>query len=257
MVQPVTLSSDFDAFYPAAMRGVLAKRGIDTIHDVSHDLPAHDIRQAAFWLQTLLPYYPRAVHCVVVDPGVGGPRDVLILRVGGHALVGPDNGVCWPAAKALAGAAPIEAFRFEHVEPASETFHGRDVFAPVSAAIATLGIDRLEVLPTVSHSADPVTLTLPSPRSGDDWIETEVIAIDRFGNAIIAAEGTLLETIGRDFVVVDGIEVPVEARYGAVRRGEGLVTLGSHGHLELAANQAPGTDVFDVEVGDTVRISRK
>lgn len=256
MPTPVTLSSDFGRYYPAAMRGVLAKRGIDEIHDVTHELPAHDIRESAFWLHTLLPFFPRAVHCIVIDPGVGGERDVVILRAGGHALVGPDNGVCWPAASTLADTETVESFVFEHVDPESHTFHGRDVFAPVAAAIASVGIDRIEELPTVKPAESPKQHSLPTPRTGDDWIETEIIATDRFGNAITGASGSLLDIVGEEAVAVDGDPVPVGRRYGAVEIGDRLVTVGSHGHIELAANQAAGTDAFGVDVGDTVRISR-
>lgn len=253
MPHPVTLSSDFGRFYPAAMRGVLARRGIDRIHDVDHTLPAHDIRQSAFWLRSVLPYFPRAVHCVVVDPGVGGERAVAVLRAGGHAIVCPDNGVGWPAARALAAGGSVEAFRFDHAEPESHTFHGRDVFAPVAAAVATVGIDRLEALPTVALLADPVALVIPVPDVESGGLVTEIVAVDRFGNAITSAPGERLPST--DEVEVDGTVVPVARRYGSVAVGAPLVTIGSHGHVELAANQAAGTDAFGVDVGDRVRIS--
>lgn len=254
MPYPVTLSSDFGEHYPAAMRGVLAHRGIDEIHDVTHDLPAHDIRQAAFWLRELIPYYPRGVHCVVVDPGVGSDRGVAIVRTGGHVLVGPDNGVCWPVATSLSGTGEIDAFEFEHVDPASHTFHGRDVFAPVAAAVATLGIERVEELPTARPLDTPVKVTFPEPTVLDSGIEADIIAVDRFGNAITSADGSLLD-FDRNTVEVGGNQVPVATHYGAVSPGSALVTVGSHGHIELAANQTAGTGSFDIDIGDTVRIS--
>lgn len=253
MGHPVTLSSDFGPQYPGAMRGVLARRGIDRVIDLTHELPPHDIRQAAFWVEFLLPYQPRGVHCVVVDPGVGGDRAVAIFRAGGHAIVCPDNGVGWPAALSLARGTPVEAFAFEHVPPQSETFHGRDVFAPVAAAVATVGIDRVTELPTVHPHDDPAMIELPEATVGDGWIETEVIASDRFGNAITSATGEHLPAV--ETVCVDGSTVPLVRRYGSVTPGTAIVTVGSHGNIELAANQASGTDAHGVSVGDLVRIS--
>lgn len=253
MAHPVTLSSDFGSHYPGAMRGVLAKRGIARCIDLTHELPAHDIGQAAFWLQSLIPYAPRGVHCIVVDPGVGGDRPVIVLRAGGHALVAPDNGVAWPVATTLAGQRPIEAFVFDHVSPASETFHGRDVFAPLSAAVAHLGIGRLEELPTLSPTDDPTTYLIPQATAGSSTIDTPIIAIDGFGTAITAAPKSMLPEA--DQVRVDGRTVPLVSRYGAVSPGTAVVTAGSHGHVELAVNQGAGASAFDVAVGDRVRIS--
>ncbi|MFP4628991.1 MAG: S-adenosyl-l-methionine hydroxide adenosyltransferase family protein [Halobacteriales archaeon] len=252
--RPVTLSSDFDSHYPAAMRGVLARRGIERIHDVTHELPRQDVRQSAFWLAQLLPYFPPAVHCVVVDPGVGTDRDVLAVRAGGHALVGPDNGVLWPTARWLAHPAHPEAYAFDHVEPASATFHGRDVFAPLAAAVATLGVTRFPRLPTLEPAADPEALHLPAARVDDTGVEATVLAVDGFGNVITSADGEVLAGRVGDRVRVDGRLVPVTRRYADVSPGEALVTVGSHGHLELAVNRGRGVDAFDVAVGADVRI---
>lgn len=253
MPRPVTLSSDFGPHYPGAMRAVLAKRGIDHRIDITHELPAHDVAQSAVWLQSLLPYAPRAVHCIVVDPGVGGDRPVVVLRAGGHALVAPDNGVAWPAATALASGGPIDAFHFDHVEPASHTFHGRDVFAPLAAAIAHVGIDRLEALPTISPTDTATELSIPGACVDGESIEATVIAIDGFGTAITSAPADTLPAV--DVVAVDGEVVPVVRRYGEVSPGTPIVTAGSHGYVELAVNQGAGAEAFGVVAGDRVTIS--
>lgn len=250
----VTLSSDFGRYYPAAMRGVLAKRGIDRVIDVTHRLPRQDVPQSAFWLRELLPYYPPGVHCIVVDPGVGTERDVAILRAGGHTFVGPDNGVLWPVASRVAGEGPIESFWFDHVEPASETFQGRDVFAPLAAAIAILGTDRFEVLPTVAIASDSTRLTLSRASIGHDHADVSILAVDGFGNAITDLRLQDAPFAYGDTLVVEGRSTPFVRTYGEVEPGAPLVTVGSHGHVELARNQGRGTDVFAVEVGDPIRI---
>ncbi|PSP76248.1 NAD operon protein, partial [Halobacteriales archaeon QS_3_64_16] len=98
----ITLSSDFGSPYPAVMKGVLCSRTDTHLVDIAHDFPRQDVRTAAFWLREVLPYFPSAVHLVVVDPGVGTERKALVVRAGEHALVGPDNGILLPAARALA-----------------------------------------------------------------------------------------------------------------------------------------------------------
>lgn len=253
---PVTLSSDFGRFYPAAMRGVLLARGIATVQDVTHALPRQNVPQSAFWLRELLPYFPPAVHCIVIDPGVGGDRDVLVMRAGGHALVGPDNGVMRPVARRLTGSGEIEHWRFEHVQPGSATFHGRDVFAPVAAAVATLGIERLEALPTLEPKTDVVDLTLPTPTAIDGGFDAPILAIDGFGNVITGLPGPALEGALGETVWVNGDAVPMRRRYGAVEPGKPVVTIGSHGYVELAVNQQRGDDAFGVAVGDWIRLER-
>lgn len=250
----VTLSSDFGSYYPGAMRGVLARRGIDRVIDVTHDLPRQDIYQGAFWLHTLVPYFPPAVHCVVVDPGVGGDRDVLILRAGGHILVGPDNGILWPTAQILARDETVDAFTFEHVPPDSQTFHGRDVFAPLTAAIAHLGLHRFEQLPTVTRTENPITLTFPGGERHADHAIVSILAVDGFGNAITNLPGEVLPTSAGAHLRVDAREVPFASTYGAVNLGQPLVTIGSHGYVELAVNGGRGDRAFGVEPGDELSI---
>lgn len=145
----ITLSSDFGTPYPAAMKGVILERTDARLVDIAHDFPRHDVRAAGFWLRFVLPEFPPAVHCAVVDPGVGTDRKVIVIRAGGHALVGPDNGSLLPPARALAGQKPstdpdstsaIDVFEYDVTDPDSATFHGRDVFAPLAARVHERGI---------------------------------------------------------------------------------------------------------------------
>ena len=88
----ITLASDFPSPYPAAMRGVICSRSDARIEDIAHDFPRQDVRAAAFWLREVLPYFPPATHCVVVDPGVGTDRAAVVVegretvRVGGESV---------------------------------------------------------------------------------------------------------------------------------------------------------------------------
>jgi S-adenosylmethionine hydrolase len=251
----ITLSSDFGSPYPAAMKGVLRSRSDADLIDVAHDFPRQNVPTAAFWLREVLPYFPPAVHLVVVDPGVGTGRAAVAIRAGGHALVGPDNGVLIPAARRLAGAdADFESFEIAYDNPASGTFHGRDVFAPAAAEVHRIGIDRMENLSTLTPDFDPVELTFPAPNIEEGGVSGEILVVDDFGNAITNVPGAVLDGRFGGTVDVDGDPAPVEPMYAAVPAGERLVTVGSHENVELAVNQGSGVDAFGVGSGDSIRI---
>jgi Uncharacterized conserved protein len=177
----ITLTSDFGSPYPAAMKGVMLRRTDAQLVDIAHDLPRQDPRAAAFWLRETVPYFPPAVHLAVVDPGVGTDRRAITIRVGDHALVGPDNGLLRPVVRRLRESVPeIEptAAAYEIVvdDPESATFHGRDVFAPAAAEIHAAGVDSIETVDILhvaltdrlrrSHVADSDAGRRDDPRRG-------------------------------------------------------------------------------------------
>jgi S-adenosylmethionine hydrolase len=251
----ITLASDFGLPYPAAMKGVLKSRCGAELIDVAHDLPRQDVRTAAFWLREVLPSFPPAEHLVVVDPGVGTDRAAVAVRAGDHALVGPDNGVLLPAARRLAGEdGPIEPFEVEYDDPASATFHGRDVFAPAAAEVHAIGVPRMEELPDLAAGFDPADLVFPEADVDSDGAVGGVLVVDGFGNAITNVPGEVLDGRYGGTVAVNGGAAPVEPTYAAVAPGERLVTVGSHGNVELAVNRGRGDEAFDVAAGDAVRI---
>ncbi|AXR80926.1 SAM hydrolase/SAM-dependent halogenase family protein [Natrarchaeobaculum sulfurireducens] len=270
----ITIASDFGSPYPAAMKGVLCQRTDARLVDVADDFPRQDVRAAAFWLREVLPYFPPSTHLVVVDPGVGTDRNALVVRAGDHALVGPDNGVLQPVARRLAPETSLESFvvdesRLEPVEPtgvasspqatlgrddssgpASNTFHGRDVFAPVAAAIHEAGRKSLESLAYLSPADETVDLELPDAAVEDGRAGGEVLVVDDFGNAITNVPGAFLE--GCERIAANGELVPVGDTFAAVEPGERLVIVGSHGYVELDVNQGRGDDAFGLTPGDQI-----
>jgi S-adenosylmethionine hydrolase len=237
------------------MKGVILSRCDARLVDVAHDFPRQDVRTAAFWLREVLPYFPPSVHLVVVDPGVGTDRAALAVRAGDHALVGPDNGVLLPAARRLAGRDDTpEVFEVAYADPASVTFHGRDVFAPAAAEVHDIGVDRMDDLSLLAPATDPEDLSFPDPDVDADGAAGEVLVVDGFGNAITNVPGEVLEGRFGGTVAVDGDPAPVEPTYAAVGAGERLVTVGSHGNVELAVNRGRGETAFGVTTGDAVRI---
>ncbi|MFB6163214.1 MAG: S-adenosyl-l-methionine hydroxide adenosyltransferase family protein [Halococcoides sp.] len=248
----ITLSSDFGSPYPAAMRAVICRESDARIVDVSHDFPRQDVRAAAFWLREILPEFPPATHCVVVDPGVGTDRAALAIEAGEHVLVGPDNGVLAPVARALDDGDGPTVYEIPIDDPASTTFHGRDVFAPATARVHDAGppatideYDRVESW---------VDLEFPDPTPVEGGVNGEIIAVDDFGNAITTIGGdALVEHVG-EAVTVNGVWAPARRTYAAVDPDNRVVTIGSHGNVELAVNRGRGDDRFSVSPGSRVRL---
>jgi hypothetical protein len=251
----ITLSSDFGSPYPAAMKGVLLRQSDARLVDVTHELPRQDVRAAAFWLRFVLPEFPPAVHLAVVDPGVGTGRNALVVRAGEHALVGPDNGSLLPPARRLAATqdAPVEVFTYAYDEPASTTFHGRDVFAPAAAAVHEAGVDAVESLEPVAPASTYVDRSFPEPVVGDDGATGEVLVVDDFGNVVTNLPGDVLAD--RTVVEVNGDRVPVVRSFAGVDPGGRLVTVGSHSYVECDVNRGRGDEAFGLAPGDEVRLS--
>lgn len=245
----ITLSSDFGTPYPAAMKGVLLRHADARLVDVAHDFPRQDVRATAFWLREVLPYFPPAVHLVVVDPGVGTDRAALAVRAGDHVLVGPDNGVLLPAARELGN---LEVFRVRYDDADSATFHGRDVFAPAAARIHEAGVDALGTVDDVVPTDEFEDLRFPEPTVEGESASGELLVVDDFGNAITNVPGGVLD--GVDTIDVNGQSAPVEPSYAHVEPGQRLVTVGSHGNVELAVNRGRGDEAFDVAVGVEIRL---
>jgi len=256
----ITLSSDFGSPYPAAMKGVILDRTDARLVDVAHDFPRQDVRAGAFWLREVLPYFPPAVHLAVVDPGVGTDRDALVVRAGDHAVVCPDNGLGLPVARKL-GDPEVFAVDYEGgagewlASPASSTFHGRDVFAPAAAKVHEVGVDAVGSVSGIAPTDEYTDLTFPEPTLEASGATGTVLVVDGFGNAVTNVPGRVLEGRFGEHVAVDGVQAPVERAYAAVEPGQHLVTVGSHGNVELAVNRGRGDDAFGVEAGNRVRLS--
>ncbi|QLH83447.1 SAM hydrolase/SAM-dependent halogenase family protein [Halosimplex pelagicum] len=254
----ITLASDFPSPYPAAMRGVICSRSDARIEDIAHDFPRQDVRAAAFWLREVLPYFPPATHCAVVDPGVGTDRSALVVEAGDHAIVAPDNGVAIPVARELAGGdAEAESsgddfdvweIEYEDSETASTTFHGRDVFAPAAADVHDEGGPA--ALDRCSRTDDWVDLTFPEPDMVAKGARGEVLVVDGFGNVITNVPGDPIADC--EGIRVDDELIPVRDAYAARDPGDRLVTVGSHGNVELAVNRGRGDEAFGLSAGDSV-----
>ena len=263
MAPTITFLSDYglgDEFV-GVVHGVLAAGCPNArIIDIAHGVPRHDVLAGALMLARALPFMSAGVHLAVVDPGVGTERRAVAVRCAAQPwlLVGPDNGLLWPAAQAgggLAEAVEISASPWRR-EPVSATFHGRDVFAPVAARLAG-GAALGEAGPPI----DPTGLTrldIPQPRRrGDDAVEFEVLACDGYGNLGLALGG-LGETGLRHGtrVAVSAAAAPQPALVGRtfadVEPGALVVYEDAGGMLALAENGGSAAKRLGVAVGDRV-----
>ena len=250
----VTLTTDFGtgSGYVAEMKGVLLHaRAAFTLVDIAHDLPAHDVRAAA-WLvgQACFAFPPGTLHLAVVDPGVGTARRLAWARIGDQEFLCPDNGLLtWARRRA-----PLVATHEIAVAvTAAATFHGRDVLAP--AAVRLLDGAKPESLgPTL---ADLVRLAWPEPRETAAGVEGEVLHVDAFGNLVTnlpAAFWPRLATAGR--LQVGGYEVTALVRtYGDASPGTAVALVGSQGFIEAAVVEGRADQRLAAGVGTGVSIA--
>jgi S-adenosyl-L-methionine hydrolase (adenosine-forming) len=181
----ITLTTDFGdtSPYVAVMKGVILSINARVrVLDLTHHIRPQDLRHADYFLATAVPFFPPGtIHVCVVDPGVGSARRALVAEAGGQRLIAPDNGVLTATLQKLPAATVRQLIerRFWR-QPLSDTFHGRDVFAPVAGHLRR-GVEPAYLGPTVS---DWVELPARSAvRYGNRW-RGEVRFIDDFGNLI-------------------------------------------------------------------------
>jgi S-adenosylmethionine hydrolase len=247
------------ACHGAAARIAPASRVID----ITHLVPPGDVRRGAAVLAQTVGYLPPAVHVAVVDPGVGTVRRAIAVAAGDSIMVGPDNGLLSWAIAGLGGAR--QAIQLTNGElwlhPVSATFHGRDIFMPVAAHLASGKplTDAGDEIPT----SDLVELPAPTSRVQDGEAEGEVMSVDRFGNvqtSIPAADVGLLGIgIGSPVVVRCGrrtLTVPYLDTFAGGAPGEIVAFTDSAGLISLAINAGDAAQQLGLPPGAHVRLSQ-
>jgi S-adenosylmethionine hydrolase len=263
-VRPITFLSDYgaDDEFAGICKAVIARIAPDArVVDLTHGIARHDVRQGAAVLANALPFAPPGVHLAVVDPEVGTERRAVAVRVAeeDRVLVGPDNGLLWPAVERLGGA--VEAVDVSRsplrLEPISATFHGRDVFAPVAAHLS-LGA-RLSEAGERIQAESLVRLEASQPSIGSDGVVAHVVSVDGFGNAALDLADHQLPATGLRM----GRSVAVRAQgrtheamftltFADVGEGELLVYLDSSRQLALAVNRGSAAAELSLAPGDEV-----
>ena len=262
----LSLLSDFGERDPSAAicRGVILAIAPDALLvDISHEVAKFAVRDGALLLWCALPYQPPGTHVAVVDPGVGTERRPIALEVGrGDRLVGPDNGLLLPAAERLGGvtrAVVLEAAEYR-LPLVSSSFHGRDIFAPAGAHLATG--TPLDALGPAIDPAGLVRLPWPEPEVGTGALAAEILYVDTFGNLKLGAEprhlaaalGELQEDLTLGLSWRGGrATARWAATFGSVEAGRLLVYADAYGRLCLAENL--GSAARRLGLSENVRIT--
>lgn len=263
MARPIiTLLTDFGSadYYVGAMKGVILNINPEVeIVDITHDVIPHDVLDAAFTLAQVYRYYPtRAIHVVVIDPGVGSKRRPILVSGDNHFFIAPDNGVLsfiYPQQEKLT----VREISAEHYfrSPVSQTFHGRDIFAP-AAAYLSKGVETYQFGEEITNY---VRLQVPKPQAlNEKAFKGIVLKIDRFGNAITNITRADVPALFGDptptFKLKAGQkEVSKLVRaYAEGGQGEVFAILGSSGYLELATNRGGAARLLGITRGATIAL---
>jgi S-adenosylmethionine hydrolase len=255
----ITLLTDFGAadYFVAAVKGtILTINAAVSIIDITHEIPPQDIESGAFTLLTCYRDFPEGtIHVAVVDPGVGSSRRAIVVRAGAYYFVGPDNGLF---SYVYDRESTVEIFHVtasEYFRPSpSPTFHGRDVFAPVAAALSK-GIDPQVLGPRITDEVHLASLSPAKDATGK--LAGRIIHIDHFGNCLtnftrpdlpesgvrLTVNGRVVERFRRFFTDEHGSEKEIFAIWG------------SAGFLELAVNGSSAARILNARRGDAVIVN--
>jgi hypothetical protein len=262
----ITFLSDYglDDDFVGVCHGVIATICPDArVIDISHGVARHDVRAGALMLAGALPFMPVGVHLAVVDPDVGASRRAVALQLeDGRLLVGPDNGLLWLSAEGGGGvteAVEITTSPFR-LEPVSATFHGRDIFAPVSASLADGA--RLAETGRPFDPAELVRLELPQPRRDGDALVAHAIYVDRFGNVQLdlshddlADSGLKLGRRARVLVPSgEAFEAQYARTFADVAPEHLLVYEDAYRRLAVAVSHGNAAEHLGVAIDDELRI---
>ena len=261
---PITLLTDFGDRdgYVGAMKGVIASLAPNVpVIDICHAVPPQDLLHAGLTWRSTVRFFPRgSVHVGVVDPGVGTARRILAFDALGSVFLAPDNGLIGMVLQKREVRRVIAVNDRRYFLPeVSSTFHGRDIFAPVAARIAT-GLE-LESLGRAVRSYHRQTLPRPRrrrlpPRSakGRQMVEErgEVMYVDRFGNVVTNIPPRRGDRLKCMETARSHRFHRIEPTYGSVPRGTALLLVGSLGFLEIAVNRGSAASDLDLRRGDPV-----
>lgn len=248
----ISLLTDFGhgGGYTGAMKGVMISRSEAEIVDITHDVPPQSVIAGAFILKSVAGFFPPGtIHVAVVDPGVGGKRRPIAIKAGKYYFVGPDNGVLIPAGRE-SGKLEVREIDPKRLDSGtiSSTFHGRDIFAPAAALLASgLPFEKIGRL-----TGKFVDLDFGHVRRTGDSVSGVVLYHDSFGNLITNIPADTFSSIFRtgDKVLssIGDITRTLDfaATYDTVPPGTALLLKGSHGNIEIAVNRGSARHIFDV-----------
>jgi S-adenosyl-L-methionine hydrolase (adenosine-forming) len=260
MAKPIlTLTTDFGLtdHFVGVMKGVILSICPQAqIVDISHEVTPFAIAEGAYLIAQAYPYFPKnTVHIVVVDPGVGTARRPILVEAAGQYFVAPDNGVLemiYSCEKHQVRAITDGRIFLQHV---SQTFHGRDIFAPAGAHLAA-GITPAKMGKKImDYARSPFATARPAGRNR--WCGC-VLHIDRFGNLVTNLPASDFPDLRRFVIKIGGKRVTRCAKtYAEGRPGELFVITASTGYLEISVNQGSAAELVVCQPGNSVEITLK
>jgi S-adenosylmethionine hydrolase len=240
------------------MKGVIVGRFPEAkIIDLIHDIPAQWPPEAGFWVSRSYRYFPQGtVHLAIVDPGVGTERDILILQYDKHFFMAPDNGLLSPI---LDQEPDVQVFKLDlsclqrlNIENPSATFHGRDIFAPIAADLASgrttpvsIGIPTTEWIPG----------WIDDPRLGTGKVSGVIITVDTFGNLISNIDRTLISDFREPVAHIAGHQIPMLTTYGRAQPGDYLALVNSFDVIEIARAEGNAAEGLGSDRGAPIVIT--
>ncbi len=253
----VALITDFGTkdYFVGAMKGVILSISPDAnIIDITHEVTRHDIQSACFTLSACFENFPAGtIFAVVVDPGVGSERRSIVVETPKYKFVAPDNGVLSFIFRSADDFKVYEISNDEFcLKPISQTFHGRDVFAPVAAHLS-MGVETGSI---GNEAHDFLKLEAITPKIISDTKSVgQIISIDRFGNLVTNLQKSDLPD---NFVLNIGSHSisKVSSSYSEVLPGELLLILGSSGYFEVVVNQGSAKDMLSTELNGAFSIEK-
>ncbi len=254
----VSLMTDFGLrdHYVAAMKGVILSICPEAgIVDVTHEVSSYETAEAAYLLSQTWSCFPKGtVHVVVVDPGVGSMRRPIAAEMEGHRFIAPDNGVLTPILTE-------EGCKVRHItaeryfrKPVSQTFHGRDIFAPVAGHIAS-GVTMAKLGPRIGNYLR-LTIERPNRTARRGWTGA-ILHVDHFGNIVTNIPiGEFPQIQDHPFEITVGFKTveKLARSYAEIPAGELVAIVGSSGFVEISANQQSAAKMVGCETGAPVEL---
>lgn len=256
----ITLTTDFGIsdYYTGAMKGVIYNiNPAATVVDISHSVQSFDLLDGAMMIAQSYSYYPKdSIHVVVVDPGVGTNRRPILATVGSHYFIAPDNGVLSLVFERE------ERIQVRHitsthyfVQPVSQTFHGRDIFAAVAGWLSK-GVETSKFGETVE---DYVKFVAPRAKSGDgNQVKGLVLKVDKFGTLVTnITPADVAGMFGGEFKINVGNATVTKlvSNYAEGAKGEAFAIIGSGGFLEISVNRGSAAQVTGANKGSEVVVT--
>ncbi len=256
----ITITTDFGHKGPfaAVMKGVIIGRFPDaTIIDLAHDIPAQWPPEAGFWVRRAYSYFPPGtVHLAIVDPGVGTEREILIVEHDRHIFMAPDNGLLAQlidsAENPLVYHLDLSRLSKLGITNPSATFHGRDIFAPIAAEIASGRIAAMHI-GKLTKEWTPGWMDEPEISAGK--VVGAIVTIDAFGNLISNIDAALIGDFTNPVAHIGGHDIPMLQTYGRAKPGEFLALVNSFGVVEIAKAEGSAAEGLGLERGAPLAIS--